>query len=208
MTSAAPPSDRIDTSAIENDGAAIDLEGGVQRVMGDQKMYARVLERFRSDYRRAPASIRAALAAGDTVLAQRLAHTLKGASGMIEARALQREALALEVALRGQAADWPQQLDRVEGELDRVLQELDGALANGAVEAAQPSISAPAQPDALERLRALLDVGDGAAVDLLEEARASLVAALGEVRFREVAAAIGEFDFERALELAGQPADR
>ena len=93
-------------AAGEQDDAAIDLAGGVQRVMGDHGIFARVLERFGSDYRRGAASIRAALAAGDTSLAQRLTHTLKGASGMIEARSLQRQALALEQALRGQPGGW------------------------------------------------------------------------------------------------------
>jgi len=38
----------------------------VARVMGDRGIFARVLERFRGDYRRAAASIRAALAPAKT----------------------------------------------------------------------------------------------------------------------------------------------
>jgi HPt (histidine-containing phosphotransfer) domain-containing protein len=188
---------------------ALDLAGGIARVMGDRGLFARVLERFRSDYRRAADAIRAALAAGDTLLAQRLTHTLKGASGMIEAGPLHRQAMMLEQAMRGTGGDCQRQLDRLEAELDRVLRELDGVLANGTVAVADgglaPSVSsqAPAADEALRRLHDMLDIGDGAALDLLDEARAPLTVALGEARFSEVAKATNDFDFELALKLLG-----
>lgn len=199
---------------------ALDLAGGIARVMGDRRLFARVLERFRSDYRRTADAIRAALAAGDTLLAQRLTHTLKGASGMIEAGPLHRQALMLEQALRGTGGECQRQLDRLEAELDRVLRELDGVLANGTVLAAGgggPAPSAggagsaplPDPDDALRRLHGMLDIGDGAALDLLDEARAPLTVALGEARFSEVAKAVNEFDFELAMKLLGpMPARR
>jgi HPt (histidine-containing phosphotransfer) domain-containing protein len=188
---------------------ALDLAGGIARVMGDRRLFARVLDRFRGDYRRAADAIRAALAAGDTLLAQRLTHTLKGASGMIEAGPLHRQALVLEQALRGTGDDWQRQLDRLEAELDRVLLELDGVLAKGTLEAAGGGLPSsarrdlPAPDDALRRLRDMLDIGDGAALDLLEAAPAPLSAALGEARFGEVARAVNDFDFELAMKLLG-----
>ena len=189
---------------------AIDLAGGIARVMGDRGLFARVLERFRNDYRRSADAIRTALAAGDTLLAQRLTHTLKGASGMIEAGPLHRQALVLEQALRGTGGDCQHQLDRLEAELDRVLRELDGVLANGTVAAINdarfpPAVGnpLPVPGEALGRLRDMLDIGDGAALDLLDELRAPLGAALGEARLSEVARAINEFDFELALKLLG-----
>jgi len=203
MNAAPPPPGRSGAGA--QDDAAIDLAGGVKRVMGDHGIFARVLERFRSDYRRAAASIRAALAAGDTPLAQRLTHTLKGASGMIEARPLQRQALALEQALGGQPGGWEQQLDRLDAELDRVLRELDAMLAPPEVRVARPQAASLDATEAVTRLAALLDTGDGAALDLVEEARDALAAALGEARWREVEAAVNDFEFERALVLLDGP---
>lgn len=187
------------------DDAAIDLAGGVERVMGDHGLFARVLERFRSDYRRAAASIRAALAAGDTALAQRLTHTLKGASGMIEARPLQRQALALEQALGGGPGGWEQPLERLDTELDRVLRELDAMLAPQAVRPPAAPLSRADGAPALARLAALLDRGDGAALELVEEEHAALAAALGRARWAEVEAAVNDFDFERALVLLEGP---
>jgi HPt (histidine-containing phosphotransfer) domain-containing protein len=186
---------------------AVDQAGGIARLMGDGALFARVLTRFRKEYRHAAAGIRAALDDGDLVLAQRLAHTLKGAAAMIEAVPLRQEAHALEQLLHNGAADpvvlqaRAAQLARA---LERVLEEL------GTIEAALPQQPAApstlsAQPGAceraLERLRTLLEDGNGDAVDLVRDAAGSLTSELGEDRYRRLAAAIEVFDFDGALAL-------
>jgi two-component system sensor histidine kinase/response regulator len=175
---------------------AIDYANGAARLMGDAALFARVLVRFRKEYRHAADAIRGALAAGDVQLAQHLVHTLKGAAGMIEAVPLRDQALALEQALR-QGGDPVPQLARLERALERVLREL-------AAESVPP---APARVhdgecgNALARLRLLLEDGNGDAVDLAQDAAASLTKELGEDRYRNLAAAIEVFDFEGALAL-------
>jgi two-component system sensor histidine kinase/response regulator len=178
---------------------AIDYANGAARLMGDAALFARVLVRFRKEYRHAADAIRGALAAGDVQLAQRLVHTLKGAAGMIEAVPLRDQALALEQALR-QGGDPVPQLARLERALERVLREL------AAAESVSPA-TAPARVrdgecgNALARLRLLLEDGSGDAVDLVQNAAASLTRELGEDRYRNLAAAIEVFDFDRALAL-------
>jgi HPt (histidine-containing phosphotransfer) domain-containing protein len=100
----------------------IDLAAGVARMMGDRAMFLRVLARFRDEYATLPETLRAALAAGDIDLALRLAHTLKGACGMIEAPALQAAAVALEEGLRKGAVDYAGELALLETELARVTE--------------------------------------------------------------------------------------
>jgi HPt (histidine-containing phosphotransfer) domain-containing protein len=180
----------------------VDVEAGVARLMGNRHIYLRALARFRSDYRNAGAAIRAALDAGDTALAQRLAHTLKGAAGMIEAGALQAAALALEGALCGAGSELAPFLACLDGALSHVLRELDG-MAPLAQEPAPPA--APVEPDAPRHLRAMLDIGDGAAVELVAAARTELVAELGEGEYEDLRAAVMMFDYERALELLDRP---
>lgn len=194
--------------AHEMFGAPLDLAGGLERVMGDHGMFARILSRFRLDYGRAAAAIRAALADGDRPLAQRLTHTLKGASGLIEARPLHLQAVALEQVLRAHA-DYRGAMDRLETELNRVLRELDKLLKNtSAPQAPQPLATQPPRADMIERLRQLLDVGDGAAVEVFAATRMQLIDVLGSAVSRELALAMDVFDFERALKLLGQPATR
>lgn len=176
----------------------IDVEAGVERLMGNRQLYLRALARFRLDYHDTGTALRAALDAGDLAGAQRLAHTLKGAAGMIEASGLHACTLAFEQALR-HGGDDIDTLCRDTGEaLARVLHALDG-MAPAAEDPAPPAT--PAVPRALARLRAMLDIGDGAAVELVTAARTELAAQLGEREYEGVCAAVLAFDYERALAL-------
>lgn len=81
---------------------------------------------------------------------------------------------------------------------------LDGTL-EGA-EASRRGTPPVLPPDAatrelLARLAQLLDDGNGAAIDVLEQSATALAAALGVAMFQEVASAAHEFDFETALAL-------
>jgi two-component system sensor histidine kinase/response regulator len=171
--------------------------------MGDRALFARVLERFRAEYHGAAIAVRSALAARDFTLSVRLAHTLKGAAGMIEARSLHRCALALEQALRTAQDDSAVYLEPMEIELERVVHEIDRLLAAAAGAPVEPSV--PRGGDVVLRLRKLLDAGDGAACDIVRGERGALRAALGEERLGEVAAAVESFDFELASRLLGAP---
>lgn len=178
---------------------AIDHANGVARLMGDAALFARVLARFRKEYRNASATIRDAINAGDVQLAQRLAHTIKGAAGMIEALPLHAQAQALEQALR-QGGDPARPLARLERALEHLMRELE-TLDDAPIQAATVGDAAHGAEGgkAAARLRVLLEDGNGDAIDLIQEAAASLTRELGEERYRQVAAAIEVFDFEGAL---------
>jgi HPt (histidine-containing phosphotransfer) domain-containing protein len=178
---------------------AINRADGIARLMGDAALFARVLARFRKEYRHMASRIRDALAAGDAELALRLAHTIKGAAGMIEAAPLRDEAQALEQLLRDGGGDPAWRLARLERALDLVMRELDAA--EGAAQAAQPVQQDDCYENVTARLRTLLEDGNGDAVDLVQDAAASLTRELGEERYRQIAAAIEVFDFEDALAL-------
>lgn len=176
---------------------ALDFAAGLARMTGDRAMYLRVLARFRSDYTDKAARLRAALGAGDGALAQRIAHTLKGAAAMIEARGLRMLALEVEQQLRAGAPAGAVLVDRLEAELRRVIAEVELLLA--------PAAGIPASDDAelrdadLARLRGLLDLGDSGAQDLMAEKRDGLRARLGAARMAALESAVEAFDYELAL---------
>jgi HPt (histidine-containing phosphotransfer) domain-containing protein len=176
----------------------LDIEAGVERLMGNRAIYLRALARFRHDYRQAGLAVREALAAGDALQARRLAHTLKGGAGMIEAPALHTAALALESALRDGAGSLEALLGGVDAALGEVLRVLDGMVLP---ETETPPATTPATGDSVARLRAMLDIGDGAALELLAAAHSELAAQLGKREVAELNAAVAEFDYERALAL-------
>lgn len=202
-----PLEPRIELRADLVTRETIDVNDGIERVMGNRELYARMLRRFRRDYAQGALPVRAALSENDPILAHRLAHTLKGASGMIGAHRLHARACQLEEAIRTNAGTLRETLASLAPELDKVLHLLD-ILLDGSPPPGIPVVipSRPLLGDAalLERLLELLSNGDGAAVDLLEESGASLKVILGEAKLTRVAAAVKRFDFEDALGTLGE----
>lgn len=173
--------------------------------MGDRAMYLRVLARFRSDYAGNVARLRAAIAAGDTTLAHRIAHTLKGAAAMIEARGLRALAVDVEQLLRAGAPAAPQLLDRLEAELALVIAQVDSLIVAPAIHTPAEKAAPLAESDVVQ-LRMLLDLGDSGAQDFMAEKCAGLRTRLGAARMAELESALKAFDYERALSVldAGQ----
>jgi HPt (histidine-containing phosphotransfer) domain-containing protein len=206
MTIADEPPQRFYPDAGTAPGL-LDAAAGIERVMGDKGLYQRMLIRYCGDYREGAAPIRRALAGGDLRLAHRLAHTLKGASGMIGATAVHRQAALLESALRhtGPAlSDLPALVDPLEhalADVARVIAPLLEDTQEQAIEDQKGPAGAPlpGQELLVARLADLLDRGDCTALDLLDQAKSSLKAALGEQGYSDVASAAHEFDFEAAL---------
>jgi two-component system sensor histidine kinase/response regulator len=182
----------------------LDIEAGVERLMGNRAIYQRALARFRNDYRNTAGEIGHALDAGDASESRRLAHTLKGAAGMIEAPALYAAALALEHALRDGAGGIDALLAQVDAALHALLRELDAMVL--LAQETPPPAPVPAPPgNSVALLRIMLDIGDGAAVDLVAAAQNELSAYLGKREFEELSAAVANFDYERALSLLDRP---
>ena len=178
------------------------VEDGLERLMGDRALYLQLLCRFRQDYQSAPARIRQALASHQQEAAGRLSHTLKGAAGMIGAQEVQARALGLETGCG--RPDSPVCMEALAA-LDQAMAALLAAIETvlNAGKTSPPPAAATPQPSAqllLPHLARLLDEGDGAAIDVLEQSASVLAASLGVAVFQEVAAAAHQFDFEAALE--------
>jgi HPt (histidine-containing phosphotransfer) domain-containing protein len=179
----------------------LDTSEGLERLMGDHSLYLQILKRFRHDYQAAVTRMRQQLKLGDAAQAWRLAHTLKGAAGMIGARAVHTQAMELEVELAQPTAAAEAMLDRLAVALRALLERIDSLLPEtGEAPDAERAPAPPATQVLLKRLAQLLFDGDGAAIDVLEQSATVLAASLGVERYQAVAAAAHEFDFEGALE--------
>ncbi len=207
MTDTLKPNDLIELRADPVTRDIIDVADGIERLMGNRELYARMLRRFRREYQDATLPIRTAMGDQDKRTAHRLVHSLKGAAGMIGAHRLQQRASILEQAIRTDAEDQRELLASLTPEFQRVLLLLD-VLLEGKPPAGMP-VQVPSRPlledsALLNRLMQLLSDGDGAAVDLLEESSASLRVILGEATLLRVTEAINDFDFDEALEVLGE----
>jgi PAS domain S-box-containing protein len=100
-----------------------DLAAGLERLMGNQRLYRKLLLDFGANYGGTAVEIREALAAKDYSRAQSQVHNLKGLAGNLAAADLQAAAAAMEKLVKGQAAE-----PAPDKELNRKLIELESAL--------------------------------------------------------------------------------
>jgi CheY-like chemotaxis protein len=104
----------------------LDTRLGLSRMCGKRPLYLKMLRRYAESQSCAPAQIRAALAAGDTEVAERVAHTLKGVSGNVGASGVQQLADLLDTAIRTHGTSG--EVLRCLGELETPLAELISSL--------------------------------------------------------------------------------
>jgi two-component system sensor histidine kinase/response regulator len=192
--------------------ASLDTGDGLSRVGGNQNLYRRLLRDFADGQGRAPDQIADALATGDVMVAERLAHTLKGVAGNIGAKEVQAAAGRLEKLLRDRsAADEVETARRqVASVLAPLVRDLRGAL--GAVVGESPApatVSAdPARSrEAGAQLRALLSESDPGAGEFIEANRDALRALFDRTDWTEFEKLVQAYAFadaqaqlDRALE--------
>ncbi|HEY4161663.1 MAG TPA: response regulator [Dongiaceae bacterium] len=206
----APASDRrfgevqapLDARIRNIDG--LDTALGLARATGIRALYLSLLRKFAATQAEAPRRLSAALAAGDTATALRLAHTAKGLAGTIGATALQGQAEALETAIQSDApVNEMTPLVAAWGEaMHSMTSALQAALPLGEPPAPATTAVDPAEAARmLDRVEALLRGNDGDAVDLIDQEAATLNSVLGAEKYRALAEAAHEFDFDRALDL-------
>ena len=186
-------------SAIEG----LDMVAGLRRVLGKKPVYLAMLRRFVAGQQSVLTNIGNALDGEDNPLAERLAHTLKGASGTIGATGVQQMAAALEAAIQQHS---PREvleahLAAVRTPLDTLLAHLERALP-AEVAAVVVAADLARIQQVCTQLSALLAEGDSEASDVFE-AHADLLGAAFPAQFAALAAAVRAFDFPTALVALG-----
>ncbi|MBT3272736.1 MAG: response regulator, partial [Spirochaetales bacterium] len=78
----------------------LNIPTGLTRVGGNRRLYRDLLVKFIRDFARSTAEIKKHLAEDDLATAERIAHTVKGASGNLGADDLQQKATTLDAALK------------------------------------------------------------------------------------------------------------
>jgi CheY-like chemotaxis protein len=191
--------------------AGIDTKAGLATAMGNEKLYLRLLGRFRDGQREFARMFREARAGKDATAATRAAHTLKGTAGNIGALGVQAAAATLEAACAEGAPEnrIEQLLGTVLAELEPVLGGLEHAVA--APEVLKNGISSAGVAVDAERLRALaaklrdlLTDGNTEASEAAEELASLVRGTPAAAPVGRVVKAIGEFDFDAALQALAQ----
>ncbi len=93
------PSD-VTTTDLPESLPGIDVQSALERLMGNRKLFNRLLGNFLNEYANAAEQIRSSLGSEDSESARRLVHTFKGVSGNLSATELYAIAVALETEIR------------------------------------------------------------------------------------------------------------
>ena len=133
QTAATPdPASGPDPAVVAADGLpkalnGFDLEAGLTRLMGNKRLYRKLLLDFGAKYGTTADDIREALAADDFDLAHSLIHNLKGLAGNLAATDLQAASTALEKLVKGKTgattseAEFNQKFAELEKSLSQAL---------------------------------------------------------------------------------------
>ena len=194
------------SSQPEGDEAAIarlkaipglDPDAALYRLRGKTASYLRLLQLFSNEHCDDTARVQAELAAGRQEEARRIAHSLKGAAGMLGATSLQEAASLMEQAILGnpEAGDVASRTTALEGELGRILGAVAGALAPTSA-----AIDWAAARSVFLRLGTLLAEGDIQSDDLFRHHSELLRQLLGG-DYAPIERLIAAYDFEAALQL-------
>jgi len=158
-----------------------DLAAGLKRLMGNERLYRKLLVDFGTKYTETAGEIRAALDARDFEQVHSLVHNLKGLAGNLEAKDLQAAAVAMEKLVKGQAAETAsdKELNQKFTELENALEQaLDAVQTLGSTaekkiiesrEDARASIPPELMKEATERIKAAAELGDVTQIKTIAE---------------------------------------
>ncbi|MDE2429752.1 MAG: Hpt domain-containing protein, partial [Burkholderiales bacterium] len=193
----------------------VDVEEGLSRTLGNRAFYLELLTRFCDDQRAAIHNMRVALDANEPVLAERLAHTLKGVSGLIGANTIRLLAGQLENGIHDRSernelelafAECDDQLQATIFAIEQVLLKEKSAAATDTAEPDGKPVDRDAMQSLLTRCQLLLSEYDGEALDLLLEAHLEIANALGGDVQKQILRAAKQFDFDAARDVLKQSA--
>jgi two-component system sensor histidine kinase/response regulator len=184
---------------LPSDIDGLDMVSGLRRVLGKKQVYLSMLRRYVAGQKTVVVDIYNALMRDDPAVAERLAHTLRGASGTIGATGVQQLAAELEDAIK-------QHLPReeIEAHLATVRAPLE-TLVTQLSDKLPPEKDAVANTVDSQRLRLVCDQlmellreSDSEAADVFD-VNADLLGAAFPAQFSAMATAIRSFDFPTTL---------
>ncbi|MCL2183758.1 MAG: ATP-binding protein [Chitinispirillia bacterium] len=164
----------------------------------DDKLRIRLITNFLKDNQNKGAEIRNALSSGDTKLAHRLAHTLKGVASLVKQPVLQSVAYAVEHALYTENTGSAETLmETLEAELSKSLAELtramESAQANDGTGTPAKAIDKKQALELIGKLEPLLENSDSECLEIIDGLR-SISAT------KKLIEQVEDYDFDLALE--------
>jgi two-component system sensor histidine kinase/response regulator len=119
---------RVQVRRVQDARAVLDVKGALKRLGGRKPLYLKVLQKFASEYADAPETIQRCIANSDKETANRIAHSIKGASAGIGAMALSEAAANIEKVPTGMGGEMAPLLMLLDKEMACALDAIRGYL--------------------------------------------------------------------------------
>ncbi len=177
----------------------LDMVSGLRRVLGKKQVYLSMLRRFVAGQKSVVVDIYNALIRDDPLMAQRLAHTLKGACGTIGATGVQLLAAALEDAVKRRCPreELEVYMEAIRVPLETLVTQLNQQLPAEKEQVAD-AVDSKLLKQVCSRLMELLRMGDSEAADVFD-VHAGLLGKAFPTQFPAMANAIRAFDLPTTL---------
>lgn len=176
----------------------IDLEAGLSRVAGNEKLYLRLLRKFGSSQGAAVTEIQTILDSDGVGAAVERAHTLKGVAGNIGAMELHRIVASLELALTDGQSDVADLLNAAQVSLNELKVGLESVPEEELVETSAAKLDREQLAHSLNRLFKLL-LNDNTEAEKLAEQLLPQVEADMRLDLEGIVSTLGSYDFESAI---------
>jgi CheY-like chemotaxis protein/HPt (histidine-containing phosphotransfer) domain-containing protein len=184
----------------------INVEAGLQRLLGNKKIYRRILLKFRDEFQNAAQTVKDLVSEEKYGEAQILAHSMKGAGANVGAEGLQKAASELEKHYKEGGEGLPEtEYAAFAKELDRVIVSLSSLKEPEELPPMAKEEAAPLPPEVAsriaEQLREAVELGD---VAELSQIASELSGQDGGSRrySAEITKLAEEFDFDGLVQLA------
>jgi len=192
--------------------AGIKIVDGLNRVAGNRRLYRDLLGQFAAKQGDAAAQISTAFESGDFILAERLAHTVKGVAGNLGITEVQSVGQKLEKALRDGEGTVSAMLVEFANVMGSQVQAIEEALRDSATVPSEEARTLPfngeAAAGAIARLKVLLEASDGDAEESFRSLQDAVVGVVEKSYLDGLSASINDFDFEAARVKLNEIAER
>ncbi|HZD47483.1 MAG TPA: response regulator, partial [Silvibacterium sp.] len=202
----AAPAQKVEATAQDAlpDIDGVDSAEGLRRVGGNRRLYLELLVKFAARHGDAGLHVSAALESGDRLMAERVAHTVKGVAGNIGIKRVQFAAGALEKAIHDGDAAVPAILEDFTSVLRpqvETIEQVLGKLATPTTPASdgKEHLDVAAASREAQRLRSQLEASDGDSEETLHALEGILAGHVEKAQLDALSADISEFDFAGAL---------
>ncbi len=183
----------------------IDMQAGLAVCENSESLYRKLLQHFANREAGFAQALQAALSNGQRAEAVRMAHTLKGNAGNLGATQLANLAGSIEHTLEKEGNIEGRLVEELALELDSVLEGINNYMTvtdegTTVPEETNQQLSEEDFTVAINKIIVMLNGFDTAAEDELEALEGKLASKTAEAQLKKALQAIGDFDFDLALE--------